>query len=83
MLVAKHGRFEEAFEVPKDERLTGEGWIASFCRAYNIKERRRHGGAGSVDLVAVEAEHIRLAAIISKYSKKHVFNFDETSFFAL
>jgi len=52
MLAEKRRRFEEQLQVPDDERLSGERWIPSFCKAYNIKEHRRHGEAGSVDLEA-------------------------------
>jgi len=83
MLLVKCGRFETALEVPEAERLTGEGWLKSFTKAYKIKEFRRHGEAGSVDLAAVAAERIRVSAIISKFHPKDRFNFDETSFFAL
>jgi hypothetical protein len=31
MLMAKRGAFEEALDVPEDERLPGQGWIQSFC----------------------------------------------------
>ena len=40
-------------DVLENERLTGDGWVANFCSANKIKEFRRHGEAGSVDLVAV------------------------------
>jgi len=33
MLVAKRAVFEEALGVPEDERLTGSGWLQSFCWA--------------------------------------------------
>lgn len=33
MLVAKQRRFEELFQVPEDERLTGTGWLTSFKTA--------------------------------------------------
>ncbi|KIJ52173.1 hypothetical protein M422DRAFT_243772 [Sphaerobolus stellatus SS14] len=82
MLLTKCGRFENAFDVPEEERLTGDGWLTPFCRAYKIKEQRRHGEAGSVDLAAVEAEQIRVRGILSKYPPKDTFNFDKTSFFA-
>ena len=49
MLKAKRKIYEQLFQVPEDERLTGDGWIGSFCKTYNIKERRRHGESGSVD----------------------------------
>jgi hypothetical protein len=34
MLMAKREVFEEALEVPEDERLRGPGWIQSFCHAW-------------------------------------------------
>jgi len=56
MLREKRSRFEDKFQVHEKERLLGEGWLHSFCKTYNIREHRRHGEAGSVDTVAVEAE---------------------------
>jgi hypothetical protein len=32
MLVEKRKCFEERFNVPKEECLLGEGWVASFCK---------------------------------------------------
>lgn len=83
MLVAKRGRFEDLFNVPLEERLQGDGWVSPFKRAYNIKEYRRHGEAGSVDVTLVEAERRRVKAILAKFAPKDRFNFDETGFFAL
>ncbi|KIJ40018.1 hypothetical protein M422DRAFT_257083 [Sphaerobolus stellatus SS14] len=82
MLVAKCARFEAALDVPEAERLTGDGWLKSFTKAYNIKEFRRHGEAGSVDLASVAAERVRVSAILAKFEPKDRFNFDEKSFFA-
>ncbi|KAF8228277.1 hypothetical protein L208DRAFT_1404088 [Tricholoma matsutake] len=56
MLKAKQSKFEEQFNVPELEHLPGDGWILPFCKAYGLKERHRHGEAGSVDLQAVEEE---------------------------
>jgi hypothetical protein len=50
--------------------------------SYKIKEYRRHGEAGSVDLAAVEAERVRMREILAPFPKKDRFNFDETSLFA-
>ncbi|KIJ44990.1 hypothetical protein M422DRAFT_251629 [Sphaerobolus stellatus SS14] len=72
MLAEKRGRFEEAFGVLKEERLTGDHWVPSFCRACNIKERRRHEEAGLVDLVAIEAERIRVHAILARYPPENI-----------
>ena len=30
-VMAKQAVFEEELDVPEDERLTGAGWIQSFC----------------------------------------------------
>ncbi|KAF9220388.1 DDE-domain-containing protein [Gyrodon lividus] len=81
MLQEKRSRFEEEFDVPENERLPGDGWIASFCKAYGIQEHKRHGEAGSVDTDAVEEEHIRCCQILAKFAPTDRFNFDETGFF--
>jgi hypothetical protein len=83
MMKEKRRRFEELFEVPEEEWLSGEGWLASFCKAYKIREHRHHGEAGSVDLDAVEAERKRCEKILSKFALQDWWNFDETSFFPL
>ena len=49
MLWEKRSRFEDEFQVPKKERLLGEGWLHSFCKTYNIRKHQWHGEAGSVD----------------------------------
>jgi hypothetical protein len=56
MLVEKRKQFETELQVPKEERLTGEGWVTSFCKTYKIWEHQRHGEAGSVDHGAIEEE---------------------------
>ncbi|KIJ04375.1 hypothetical protein PAXINDRAFT_122841 [Paxillus involutus ATCC 200175] len=83
MLREKRRRFEDEFGVPEEKRLTGDGWIAPFCRAYKIKEYRRHGEAGSVDTDAVAIERARVQKILATFPPKDRFNFDETSLFAL
>jgi hypothetical protein len=56
MLKEKWQRFEELFEAPEEEQLSGDGWLAPFCKAYKIREHWQHEEAGSVDLDAVEVE---------------------------
>ena len=82
MLKAKRKFFEEKFNVPEDEQL-GEGWLGPFCKAYGLREYRRHGEAGSVDPEAVEAEQKCIQAIMAPFSPRDRFNFDETRLFAL
>ncbi|KAJ7639593.1 hypothetical protein B0H17DRAFT_846192, partial [Mycena rosella] len=38
-----------------------------FCQAYKIKECRRHGEAGSVNLADVVAEREQMGGILSKF----------------
>ena len=99
MLVEKRKRFEKEFNVPTEECLLGDGWVASFCRtcvlcfgslllcseprrSYKIKEYRRHGEAGSVDLAAVEAERQRMREVLAPFAKRDRWNFDESGLFA-
>ena len=32
MLCVKWEKFEDSFNVPENEQLKGDGWIASFCK---------------------------------------------------
>jgi hypothetical protein len=63
--------------------LKGDGWIFPFCQAYIIKEHRRHGEAGSVNLADVVAEQERLGDILAVFHPDDCINFDETGLFAL
>ena len=83
MLREKRQRLEEQMNVPETEQLVGDGWIAPFCRAHNLKEHRHHGEAGSVDAEMVEKEQLRVAKLLSTFPKKDRFNFDETSLFPM
>jgi hypothetical protein len=38
MVKEKQQRFEDLFEVPEEEQLSGDGWLAPFCKAYKICE---------------------------------------------
>ena len=72
-------RFEDICKVPNGERLTGRGWIASFCRTYKLKECHRHGEAGSVDPLEVEAEREQIQLILAVYQPKDCWNVDDSS----
>ena len=53
------------------------------CCSYNLKEFRRHGEAGSVDLEAVAAERERINKIYAEYRPEDNLNFDESGLFGL
>lgn len=67
MLREKRRRFEDLLGVPEEEQL---------------RERRRHGEAGSVNLAAVEAEQHRVAKVLANFAPRDRWNFDKTSLFA-
>jgi hypothetical protein len=83
MMVAMRGRLEDRLDVPEEKRMISDGWVAPFCKAYGIKQYRRHGEAGSVDPEAVKKETERVLHILATYSPKDCYNFDETGFFPL
>lgn len=83
MLRTVREKFEEEMQVPEDQRLPAGRWVQSFCKAYGLKDHRRHGEAGSVDLEAVERERARVSALCKRYHPRDILNFDETAFFPL
>ncbi|KIO06484.1 hypothetical protein M404DRAFT_484565 [Pisolithus tinctorius Marx 270] len=82
MLREKRKSFEDLLGVPEEERLSSDGWVASFTRTYHLRGRRRHGKATSADLAAAEAEQEPTAKILAKFDPKHHSDFGETSLFA-
>ena len=48
---------------------------------YGIHEIRRHGEAGSVDVTVAAAERARVQEINRTFSRRDIFNFDETGVF--
>ena len=81
LLQEKRSQFEKEFNVPPEEQLTGGSWVQKFCAAYKIRENKRHGEAGSIDLDLVEAERTRCQQLVAKYPRRDRYNVDETSFF--
>ena len=59
-----------------------EGWLAGFKKRHDMKERRRHGEAGSAEInEESEAimEEIRKAG--EEYNAEDIYNIDETSYY--
>lgn len=59
-----------------DDQRTDLSYLSNGLREY-----RRHGEAGSVDLAAVAAERVRMQNILSEYAERDRFNFDESGLF--
>ena len=68
MLQEKCKHFKDELQVSEEERLPEKGWVASFCKAYKIREHRRHGKAGSVNCDAVEVEWRQCQKILIQYA---------------
>ena len=56
---------------------------AVYLFSYGLKDQRRHGEAGSVNLALVEIERNRVAQILAKYKPSDQLNFDETAWYPL
>jgi hypothetical protein len=79
VLREKRRKLEEEFGVPEAECLTGDGWVAPFCRTYHISAFRRHGG--SVDAEAVKEDRLRVG--LSTFPVQERWDFDESGLFAM
>ncbi len=80
----KWTRFADMAGIPQDDRLSlSEGWLTSFKRRNGLKEVRKHGEAGSVNLQDVEQERVRVQNLLEAmgYRPKDIFNMDETGMF--
>ncbi|KAF9218437.1 hypothetical protein BS17DRAFT_798588 [Gyrodon lividus] len=62
-------------------KLMGDGWVQSFCKTYKICKHWQHGEAGSVDMDAVQVEQECCQKILTQYTPRDQWNFDETALF--
>ena len=84
VLRQKWTKFADLARVPEDERLSlSEGWLACVKNRNGLKQLKRHGEGGSVDLERVEGERRRIQGLIKEYGYelKDIFNMDETGLF--
>ena len=84
VLRAKWQQFADLVGIPDDNRLElSEGWLYRLKQRHGLKDVRRHGEAGSVDMQKVEREYERLKVLIETkgYKPKDIFNMDETGLF--
>lgn len=54
------------------------GWLWRFQKRWNLKSRKTHGEAASVDEAAVRRDLPKIRLACSRYSKEDVWNADET-----
>lgn len=80
----KWTRFADIVGIPQDDRLNlSDGWLTSFKTRNGLKEIRKHGEAGSVDIQSVGLERVRVQQLLEEvgYQAKDIFNMDETGMF--
>ena len=74
LICEKAQRIAVALNI-KDVKFS-DGWLASFKE----RDHKRHGEAGSVDVVDADAERERLRGLLDGKDPKFLFNCDETGF---
>jgi hypothetical protein len=57
------------------------GWLDGFKRRHGIKDRRRYGESGDVDMDLVENECPKIKAILDRFHWRDIYNMDETGLF--
>lgn len=67
----------QGMEVP----VFSNGWLQGFKQRHDIRLRKRHGEAASVDIHAIEEQLIAVKAIASQFAPSDCYNCDETGLF--
>ncbi|CAG8792483.1 16488_t:CDS:2, partial [Acaulospora morrowiae] len=67
--------------APETDISFSYSWLTCFKEHHNIRLRRKHGEAGSVDQSTARMSLPGIQRIIQMYNLNNVFNFDETSLF--
>lgn len=62
-----------------DKFIASEGWAKKFIARHNLKSRKLHGQAGSVDDAAIADGLRKVREMIAKYDPDNIINCDETA----
>ncbi len=82
VLQEKWWRFANTLHIPEDEWPgLSEGWLSRFKEQNRLKERKRHGEAGSQSVATADAERKRVQEICLLYATCNIYNLDETGLF--
>lgn len=78
----KWRRFARAFNIPEDQwPVLSEGWLTRFKERNGLKERKKHGEAGSQSIATADAERKRVQEICQLFKLCDIYNLDETGLF--
>ncbi len=78
VLRAKAACFLQELHPDAPEMTFSQGWLEKFKDRHRIKSFRRFGESGALDMEAVGAALPNIRAVVDAYTKKDVFNMDET-----
>jgi hypothetical protein len=78
MLHAKAARFLQELHPNAPEMAFSQGWLEKFKDRHEIKSFRRFGESGALDMEAIGATLSDIRGVVDAYTKKDVFNMDET-----
>jgi hypothetical protein len=78
MLHAKAARFLQELHLDAPKMAFSQGWLEKFKDRHKIKSFRRFGESGTLDMEAVGTTLPNIRAVVDAYTKKDVFNMDET-----
>lgn len=67
--------------ISEDDFKASVGWLEGFKKRHGIKDRRRHGESGEVDMALVESERPNIKEILDLFEWSNIYNMDETGLF--
>jgi hypothetical protein len=78
MLRAKVARSLQELHPDAPEMAFSQGWLEKFKDRHGIKSFRRFGESSALDMEAIGAALPDIRVVVDAYTKKDVFNMDET-----
>jgi hypothetical protein len=76
---AKWQEFASMEKIPSDKWLSlSQGWLTRFKARHQLQNFRKHGEAAQADTQVIEEERKRLQELVKEYSRKDIWNMDET-----
>jgi hypothetical protein len=77
----KAERLRDKTGISENDMKVSSGWLDAFKRRHGIREHRRFGESGDVDMALVETERPLIREILDKYDWSDIYNMDETGLF--
>lgn len=81
LIKKKAERIRDDSNVPAEDFKISSMWLEGFKKRHGIRDRRRHGESGEVDMELVENERPKIKEILDSYELEDIYNMDETGLF--